>query len=180
MKRICIIVDMLEGFYRIGALANPRVANILPNIWKFINEEDISEYILLCDSHGTNDNEFRMFPPHSIAGSEEAKVIYELENMLRDTDSSFFNISKSTFDGFYDTDLAEILEILKPDEIIVMGVCTDICILFAVAGCKFRGYKTIVYSKCVETYNTEDHNADAWNTVALGYMKNVLGAEIRE
>ena len=55
---------------------------------------------------------------------------------------------------------------------IVVGVCTDICVLHTVADARSRDYEVEVPVDCVASFDPEAHK---W---ALQHMERVLGATI--
>jgi len=177
MKNVVIVMDMLKGFDNMGNMANPRTAKIILNIKRLLKKK-IKEgwkVIFLCDEHEPNDKEFKMFRPHCIKGSEETEIIDELQGFTKKAEV----IKKTGLSGFFKTNLGEILEREKPEEVIVVGVCTDICVLHVVAELRFRDYKVIVPVHCVETYDASGHPAGKTNKWALTHMEQILGAEIR-
>ena len=58
------------------------------------------------------------------------------------------------------------------DSVVVVGVCTDICVLYTVADLRNRDYKVQVPSNCVASFNQVAHE------LALEHMEKILGAEI--
>src|SRR3972149_1360408 len=67
-------------------------------------------------------------------------------------------------------DLEARLQALRPEKIIVVGVCTDICVLHTVADARNRDYLVEVPTDCVATFDEEAHR------FALNHMKRILGA----
>jgi len=61
----------------------------------------------------------------------------------------------NTMDGFHNTDLEQILKVLKCDTLIFAGVVTNFCLETTVRSAFNRGYNTIVLSDCVATMNEE-------------------------
>ncbi len=76
MKAI-IVVDMLNGFCVSGDLASPRLARVVPGIRAYLERELAAgaRAIFLADSHAPDDLEFAMFPPHCVAGTQEAQIV---------------------------------------------------------------------------------------------------------
>jgi nicotinamidase-related amidase len=126
-----------------------------------------SRIIYVADNHAPDDQEFRMFPPHCIAGTAEAEVVPELAPKPGDV-----VIPKTRYSGFYGTDLERRLESLRPDKVIVCGVCTDICVMHTVADARNRDYAVEVPADCVASFDPEAHR---W---ALAHMEKVLGAHV--
>ncbi len=122
--------------------------------------------IFLADSHKPNDREFQMFPPHCVAGTWEARIIPELEVK----DSAI--VRKRRYSCFYGTNLARRLGAIKPDLVEVVGVCTNICVLYTVADLRNRDYRVRVPARGVASFDRKAH------LFALDQMRSVLGAEV--
>ena len=176
MKKAVIVADVINGFLKFGNLASPRMERVLPCIEEQLKRERAagSLIVFLHDNHAPDDPEFRMFPPHCIAGTDETHVVEELKPY---TEGAIL-IPKTKYDGFYQTTLETELASFEPDEVIMTGVCTDICVLHTVEGLINRGYRAVVPRYCVETYDSPQHNGDEVNAFALAHIRDVLGAEI--
>ena len=166
-KKVIIIVDMLKGFLEEGypLFCGEKVREIIPNIVFMLKKED-AELIYLCDSHKKDDLEFKMFPPHCIEGTKEAENIDELIPF------SGIIIKKTRYSGFFRTNLDEILQQLEPEKIVVVGVCTDICVMYTVADLRNRDYNVEIHKNCVASFDEEAHK------FALKHMEKVLGAKV--
>ena len=79
---------------------------------------------------------------------------------------------KTRYSGFFRTGLSKILEDLQPEAVHVVGVCTNICVLYTVEELRNRDYRAIVYQKGVASFDEEAHR---W---ALKQMQAVLGVEL--
>lgn len=170
MASVVLVVDMLRGFCEEGyrLYVGETIRRIIPKIRRLLEEEKAkgSHIIFLCDSHAPDDKEFEMFPPHCVRGTEEAEIIPELWQFAGEV------IPKTRFSCFYGTNLDERLRELKPDKIIVVGVCTDICVMHTVADARNRDYSVEVPADCVATFDQEAHR------YALRHMEKILGAKI--
>ena len=170
MANAVIVSDMLRGFLEEGypLYCGERARRIIPNVQRLLERElaQGSKVFFLCDHHAPDDPEFAMFPPHAIEGTVEAELIPELAKYKGEI------IPKKTFSSFFETPLEEKLKKLKPEKVIVCGVCTDICVLSAVADARVRGYKVEVPVDCVASFDEKGHH------FALGYMEQVLGAKL--
>jgi len=177
MKEVVIVVDMVRGFHDLGNLANPRVARIIPNVVKLIKNQrsEGCEIIFLKDCHEPNDEEFKMFPPHCVWCTEETDLVDELRGVQLLGDSI---ILKTRYSGFYGTCLDRVLRICDTETVILVGVCTDICILHTAADLRNRGYEVIVPLNCVETFDAPGHPADETAQWAIKHMTDILGVKI--
>ena len=81
MKKLLLVIDMVNGFVKEGALADKGINNITPNIInlikKYVQEEN--DIISIQEGHNENSKEFENFPKHCILGTEEADLIEELK-----------------------------------------------------------------------------------------------------
>ncbi len=175
-RKVIIVIDMLVGFCRRGALASPRLDSITPRVVAHLEGERAAgaELVFLVDTHAPDDPEFAMFPPHCVRGSGEDEIVPELQALA----AQGHILRKHRFSGFHETGLDALLRELQPETVEVAGVCTDICVLHTVAGLRDRGYPVVVRRDLVETYDAPGHDADEANRFALAHIRDVLGAEV--
>lgn len=170
MANVVLVVDMVRGFCEEGhnLYVGPTIREIIPRVRDRLREERAkgSHVIFLCDTHDPDDLEFQMFPPHCIRGTEEPEVIPELREFADET------IPKRRYSAFFETNLEERLRELNPDKIIVVGDCTNICVLYTVADARNRDYTVEVPADCVATFDADAHR------FALNQLQTVLGAEV--
>ena len=170
MANAVLVIDMLRGFLEEGnpLYCGERARRIIPRIKKLLEQElaQDSKIFFICDRHDPDDLEFQMFPPHCIAGTAEAEVIPELAQYPGEV------ITKKRYSAFFATPLEQKLLELKPEKVIVCGVCTDICVLHTVANARNRDYPVEVPVDCVASFDDKAHQA------ALGHMEKVLGARL--
>ena len=172
MRKALIVIDMLNGFFVEGnpLYCGDEARKIIPFVKEKIEEfERNGELVVfLTDAHDSYDKEFGAFPPHCIAGTEEAQVIDELaEHAARHT-----VVPKKRYSGFHGTRLDEVLQAARPEVVEVVGVCTNICVLFTVEDLRNRDYPVRVYAKGVATFDREAHD------FSLKQMESVLVAEV--
>ncbi|AXF56598.1 cysteine hydrolase family protein [Salicibibacter kimchii] len=91
------------------------------------------------------------------------------EKVLPEEDDYF--ILKPQFSGFFETQLAFLLEQLKVQNIILTGVAGDKCIHFTANDAYMRGYRIFVPKDCTAS-NYKESNARA-----LTLMGDILGAD---
>ena len=107
-----------------------------------------------------------MFPRHCVAGTPETEVIPELADIPGE------KIYKRRYSGFFDTPLEARLREINPEKIIIVGVCTDICVFFTAADARNRDYAVEVPVDCVASFDEEAHG------FALKQMQKVLGVKL--
>jgi len=168
MPPAVLIIDMLRGFLEepYPLYCGPKARQIIPQVIARLKNLRERELIYICDHHDPDDLEFRIFPPHCIRGTEEAEIIPELKGFPGTI------IPKRRYSGFYDTNLEDVLKALAPDRVVVMGVCTDICVMYTVADLRNRDYQVEVPRDCVASFDEEAHN------FALRHMEKVLGVRV--
>ncbi len=170
MANAVLVIDMLRGFLEEGhsLYCGERARLIIPSVQALLEQElaKDSAVFFICDHHTPDDPEFRMFPPHCIEGTTEAEVIQELTKYPGEV------IPKRRFSAFFDTPLERKLGQLKPEKLIVCGVCTDICVCHTVADARNRDYEVEVPINCVASFDEQAHR------FALEHMDRVLGAKL--
>ena len=176
MRKLLVIIDMVNGFVKEGALADPEINRVTPNIITKIKEYLSSSLPIISfrDCHKEDDVEFELYPPHCIKGTFESELIDE----LKPYESSFLDIEKDTTNGFNTYKFKEYIANNSFDEIEVTGCCTDICVeTFAIS---LKDYfnknnistNIIVIENAVYTFNSDTHNAQNVHNESLNKMKN--------
>jgi nicotinamidase-related amidase len=161
---------MLRGFLEEGhpLYIGKEPRNIIPNIQSLLEQEITggSKIFFCCDNHDLKDLEFKMFPPHCIAGTAEAEIIPELAKYPGEI------ITKKRYTAFFETKLEEKLQHLQPSKLIICGVLTDICIMHSIADARNRDYHVEVPVNCVAALDEQTQQ------FALNHIEKVLGARL--
>jgi len=170
MADAVLVVDMLRGFLGKGRplYCGDRARRIIPKVVKLLQREQAkgSKIFFIADHHAPDDLEFKMFPPHCVVGTEEVEVIPELRKFPGEV------IPKNRYSAFFNTPLDSKLKELKPEKLIICGVCTDICVMHTVANARNRDYTVEVPTDCVASLDEEAHQ------FALKHMEKILGAKL--
>ncbi len=170
MSHVVLVIDMLRGFLEEGhpLYIGRESRNIIPNIQDLLEQEIVggSKIFFCCDNHDPDDLEFKMFPPHCINGTIEAELIPEIAKYPGET------IPKKRYSAFFETNLEEKLQHLKPSKLIICGVLTDICVMHSIADARNRDYQVEVPVDCVAALDEETQQ------FALDHIENVLGARL--
>ncbi len=128
MTYALIVVDMLVGsFTNPDAPLSREAKKIIPNIRKLLDAFHAkgSPVIFACDSFLRGDFIFRgRLKEHAIRGTDEVRVIPELEPLPGDT-----ILEKRRFSAFYKTDLDQTLRLWNIQTVVVTGVTTHVCVL---------------------------------------------------
>ena len=173
--KVLLIIDMIKGFIskETGAgecaLHIDGAQSIIPNINREMEAlKDGDHVIHVCDEHSKDDPEFKVWPKHCVTGTEECEVADGF------ADRPYKKISKTRFSAFFRTGLDQTLETLGDiEELIVTGVCTDICIFATALDARYRDLKVVVPRDCVFPLDRErgDH--------LLRFLEDVAGVELR-
>ena len=173
MGKMVFIVDMINGFCKEGALANPKNMDMVPLMHDFLENYE-GEKVEVRDSHTMDSKEFGEYPPHALEGTFEAEGIDELKDVL--AGARVFKKNSTNLlviPGFIEYILEK-----KPEEISLLGCCTDICIMQYALALKalFNQYNLacniVVYDNLVNTYDSQDHNREYYHEAALNLMRN--------
>lgn len=133
--KVLVVVDMQNDFIG-GSLGTPEAAAIVPRVVEKIRSWDGLVYATQ-DTHFSNyleTQEGRILPvPHCIHGTEGWRIEPEVRAALSEgaaRNESVLYVTKSTFGS---RDLAELLarrhQETPFEEIVLIGLCTDICMI---------------------------------------------------
>ena len=127
------VIDMNNGFCEEGALADPTIKGIVPNIRKIIMDglKRESALFFVNDKHTEDSVEIKSYAGHCITPREQ-KTIKELSIFEEYADRVFYK--NSTCALFAAGMMEMLLQMKNLKRIVITGCCTDICIMnFAVA-----------------------------------------------
>lgn len=136
-KKVLIVVDMVNGFVREGALADKHIEGTIANQVALIKQyqEEGNLIIFIKDTHTKDSVEHDRFggAVHCIEGTKEAELVDELkpfegkENTITlEKNSTSYIWAENKEDGYNFVDVLNNLE--NVEEVEVVGCCTDICI----------------------------------------------------
>ena len=166
-----LVIDMLKDFIdKDGILTTgPAGEGIIDFIKERISEFRDKGYpiIHICDNHEKDDKEFDIFLPHCIVNTEGSEIIGQLE--VKDGDKI---IKKRRYSAFFGTDLDLYLREKGIGEIYLVGVCTNICVIYTAADARNLAYKVNIYKEGVASFDEEAHK------FALKEAENTLGCKI--
>ena len=176
IKRLLIVVDMINGFVRKGALAHKEVAEIIPEnvrlVDSFIEDSD-SAVCMVRDAHTKNAVEFKTFPKHCVEGSYESELVDELKVYEKD---SLVYLKNSTNFVFAPNFIDDITKMENLEEVVLNGCLTDYCIKNGAISLRNlfdqnnRDIMVIVDGAGVSTFDGEGHNRDSVQKSSLDDM----------
>ena len=174
-KKLLIVVDMVNGFVRFGAMASQNIEHIVletENLVKLFGESPDSQVVFVKDTHEMDAREFKRYPVHCVKGTAEAENIDE----LKPYEENAINIEKNSTSAIFTELIENINEMKNLEEVVIVGCCTDICVmnLAIPLQCYFdqinRDVQITVPQNAVETYDAPNHKADEWNDMAYKFM----------
>ncbi|PLS19541.1 cysteine hydrolase [Bacillus sp. M6-12] len=172
-----IVIDMINGFAKEGALASNRVEGIIPYLVEKLSLFEGYNKVFFADEHNEKSIEFGNYPAHCLKGSKESEVIEELQPFVKDLGEV---IPKNSTNGFVTKGFAEWLgKHPKIRNFVIFGDCTDLCVLqFSLT---LKAYlnewdtigHVIVPVKGVETFHLDatNHHAELMNVFAFYNMR---------
>ena len=182
IKRLYINVDMVNGFINCGAMHDKGIGAIIGEQVRILNNIDdaYEKLIFVVECHKKGCKEFKKFPEHCIEGTKEAKVVSQLQKFFENAEVYKKNSTSAMFAPNFQNDLNK-YENLK--EVVVMGCCTDICVLNLVIPMinyfdeNDKEVMVTVPKNIVETYDAPNHLRKEYNEMAFKLMKQA-GANI--
>lgn len=194
-KKVLIVVDMVNGFVREGALADKHIEGTINNqvalIKKYQKEGNL--VIFIKDTHTKDSVEHDRFGGalHCIEGTEEAELVNELkpfegkENTIAlEKNSTSYIWAENKKEGYNFVDVLNGLE--NVEEIEVVGCCTDICITNGVLPMmnyfdqKNRRVKVTLYEDAIDTFEIPGvHNRKEYEDAAYLLLKQ-QGAKVKK
>lgn len=176
VKKLLIVVDMVNGFVREGAMSSRNIEHIVPEVERLVKdftEKDDNQVVFVKDTHESDAREFKRYPVHCLKGTSESEIILELkkyENMA-------LIHEKNSTSAIFPSGLLENIEKMKKlEEVVIVGCCTDICVInLAIPLQNYfdqvnRDIPIVVPKNAVETYDAQNHNAEEWNNMAYKFM----------
>jgi nicotinamidase-related amidase len=176
MKALIVIdytVDFVVGKLPCGEPGIAIEDRITEITQQFVNQQDF--VVMAVDLHYENNEyhpEHRLFPPHNIQGTAGRELYGKLKPLVEQNRDHIYWMDKTRYSAFCGTDLDLQLRARGIDELHLIGVCTDICVLHTAVEAYNRGFKIVVHEDAVASFNPAGHD---W---ALGHFQNVLGAVV--
>ena len=131
--------------------------------------------IFANDLHIENDPyhpEAKLFPPHNIDGTPGRELYGAVKDVYEKYKSQVISFDKTRYSAFAGTNLDTLLRERKIGEVVLVGVCTDICVLHTAVEAYNLGYQITVPADGVASFNKDGHD---W---AIHHFKSCLGANI--
>lgn len=171
-----IIIDMVNGFTKEGALKSERIKALIPGIESLMKKgrEMGMKMVAFADCHTEDSLELKSYPSHCLERSTESDVVDEINKI-----GGYDLIHKNSTNGFMEDRFIVFLNRnRKIKNFIIVGDCSDICILQFTLSLKAyfnntnRNINIYLPYPLIDTFDLGDHYASLYNIFSLKLMKN--------
>jgi nicotinamidase-related amidase len=145
-RPVVIVLDMISDYLTPGGpLEVPRARDVVPALKQRLADARRAgvPVVYVCDSHPPDDPDFRDWPVHAVEGTSGAEVWPELAPEPED-----LIVRKRTYSAFTGSALAETLDRLGADEIVLTGCATEIGLSITATDALQRGFVVTVPFDC--------------------------------
>jgi nicotinamidase-related amidase len=167
-----IVIDMQRDFLDASApIATPGGRDLIPGINRLTARARLlgMPVIFTQEMHRADKSDFgielEFEPPHCLEGTPGMELVEQLD--VEPTDYRILN--KRRYDAFLGTELEMLLQARHIENLIVVGVCTDICVASTVQHARNLDFRCYVVRDCVAGTSVERHEA------ALLCLSHVFG-----
>jgi nicotinamidase-related amidase len=165
-----LVIDMANDFvYPGGTIADAggaeyqqRAQAIIPRLAKLLAAARSAgvAVIYATDAHTPQDKELRKWPPHSMKGTPQAKIVDELRPEPGD-----LVWDKQTYSPFLNPEFEKRLEERGITKLYITGLHTDCCARHTSGDAFQRGYDLVWVTDALQAFTDEAHKA------GLGYFE---------
>ncbi len=174
--KLLLVVDVIDGFLKIGNMSFESGQVVLDPIVKLVEQfiENGDMIAAFRDEHPEDSLEFKTYPIHCVKGTQESELVSE----LKPYEEHFVDIPKRSTNGTNTLAFQKLLKDNRFTEIVVVGVCVDICVLQAVLSLVTYFYendidtKVIVPKDAVATFDSEAHPEAEFYDFSIKLMEN--------
>lgn len=122
-----VIVDMINGFVKEGALSSCEVLSInnaVAQFTSFCKSRNI-QTIALADEHTKDSTEFSTYPVHCLKGTSESQLTDEIQT----ADPNIRIFGKNSTNGYLEPKISDFIKNSGKNTFIITGDCTDMCVI---------------------------------------------------
>lgn len=177
MNKVLYNIDMNNGFVNFGPMANPEYKKLVPEQIKMFDKilRENGQINFILENHDENATEFKTYPVHCIKGTKEAELIDEFKVYEKIPGVKVFG--KNSINGMFNLDVQKQIRELKAlREVIIEGVCADLCVMdFARGLARYldeinKEAKIFVVKNAIDTFDAPGHNRNEWLDIAYKVM----------
>jgi nicotinamidase-related amidase len=157
-----LVIDMQRDFIEPGApIATPAGPAIVPAVNRLtaLGRRLGLPIIFTQEMHRADRSDFgielEFEPPHCLEGTAGMELCAGLDVGPDD----YRILGKRRYDAFLGTDLETLLRARKIENLVVAGVCTDICVASTVQHARNADFRCVVVRECVAGTSRERHEA---------------------
>ncbi len=176
-EKVLYNIDMNNGFVNFGNMANNEYRKLIPEqikmFEKMIRENGQINFVM--EAHDKDAQEFKTYPVHCIKGTAEAEVIPEFKKYAEMPGVRIFG--KNSINGVNNEELKKQIRELKAlKEVIIEGVCADLCVMdFARGLARYldeinKEAKIFVVKNTIDTFDAPGHDRKEWLEIARKVM----------
>lgn len=180
MKKALLVVDYTVDFVaEDGALTCGEPGQAIEEAICSLTESFIQngDFVAMpVDVHEKGDPyhpETKLFPPHNIRGTDGRKLYGRLQEIYERHQDAVTWLDKTRYSAFAGTPLELLLRERDIEELHIIGVCTDICVLHTAVDAYNKGFEIVVHEQAVASFDDSGHR------YALRHFETVLGAQVR-
>ena len=174
-KKLLLVVDLVNGFIKQGAMADNYIQHIVPESKRIVESFLKNGYAVsyIKDCHNDTCAEFNRYPAHCKRGTYESEMVDELIEF----ESRVIVFEKNSTSAMFAKGFMEMLnEMRELQEVVIIGCCTDICVInLAIPLQNFfdehnRPVKITIPKNAIETYDSPTHPREEYNEIAFKLM----------
>lgn len=180
MKKALLVVDYTVDFVaQDGALTCGKPGQEIEEAVCTLTEQFIESgdfVVMPVDLHEPNDPyhpETKLFPPHNIKGTHGRKLYGRLQEVYERHQEAIVWMDKTRYSAFAGTRLELMLRERTIEELHIVGVCTDICVLHTAIDAYNKGFRIVIHEQAVASFD------DAGHRYAMRHFETILGAHIQ-
>lgn len=158
---------------------------------KFIKNGDY--VVFAIDAHDELDTyhpESALFPPHNIKGTPGRELYGKLAKVYEynKQNENVYYFNKTRYSAFAGTDLELKLRERGIEELHLVEVCTDICVLHTAVDAYNKGFQMVVHKDAVASFNAVGHEwslghfvstLEAGNSILAFFMLPIFFSEVQ-
>ena len=176
-ENLVVVIDMVNGFVKEGALAAPTIQRIVPRMKEILEENEKDERglnVIVRDAHPKNAIEFKTYGEHCVEGTKEVELIDELKPF----ENNAIDFTKNSTNFMLANGVIPFLEkCYKLKRIAFVGCLSEVCVKNAAITARNyfdqvnRDVEVLVYADAIDTFNAPGHDADEVTLRALADME---------
>ncbi len=179
MEKAIVVIDEIYDFISGGSLACEHSEEAVAATKALIENNKRLPVLFVCDHHPENHCSFAAqggpWPPHCVAGTRGGEIHDDLLPFVQE-ELVFYkgcNPAEEQYSGFDGRNaagqsLAEVLETLGVESVILVGIATEYCVFNSARDLLKAGFKVTIPEDCLAWVDREGHLKTLPELTALG------------